>query len=205
MPKQQRKLLGRYIVADPAICHGKPTFIGTRVMVWQVLEMVSEGMDWDDIVRDWRNSVPKEAIAEAIDLAKKAFVDHATEYLDCRDFHFLAIFINRNLAFLALPERHRYVRGLMYWVGFKQTGVPYARAVRVQGVTHYPFSKMLKLAFDAISSFSFFPLRLATGIGFLASAAALLVVLWALYLKVFTDRTIHGWTSQILVMLFLKD
>ena len=72
--------MGRYIVADPAICHGKPTFIGTRVMVWQVLEMVSEGMDWDDIVRDWRNSVPKEAIAEAIELAKKAFVDHATEY-----------------------------------------------------------------------------------------------------------------------------
>lgn len=75
-----RTLLGRYIVADPDICHGKPTFIGSRVMVWQVLEMVSEGMDWDDIVRDWHDSVPKEAIAEAIEFARTTFVDRATRF-----------------------------------------------------------------------------------------------------------------------------
>ena len=80
MPKQKKKLLGRYIVADPAICHGKPTFIGTRVMVWQVLEMVSEGMDWDEISHQWHGNVCKEAIAEAIELALQAFVDHATKY-----------------------------------------------------------------------------------------------------------------------------
>jgi uncharacterized protein (DUF433 family) len=80
MPKKTKKLLGRYVVADPAICHGKPTFIGTRVMVWQVLEMVSEGMDWNDISYQWHGTVSKEAIAEAIALAQQAFVDHATEY-----------------------------------------------------------------------------------------------------------------------------
>ena len=51
MPKKQRKLLGRFIVADPKICHGKATFIGTRIMVWQILEQVSEGIDWDEITR----------------------------------------------------------------------------------------------------------------------------------------------------------
>jgi uncharacterized protein (DUF433 family) len=77
---RKRTLLGEYIVADPDICHGKPTFIGTRVMVWQVLEMVSEGMAWDEISHQWHDKVSKEAIAEAIELAQRAFVDHATKY-----------------------------------------------------------------------------------------------------------------------------
>ena len=67
MAKNSRKQLGRYIVADPKICHGKPTFIGTRIMVWQVIEQVSEGMAWDEIVADLRGSVTKDAIAEAIE------------------------------------------------------------------------------------------------------------------------------------------
>jgi uncharacterized protein (DUF433 family) len=77
---RKRTLLGEYIVADPKICHGKPTFIGTRIMVWQVLEMVSEDMDWDEISRQWHGKVGKEAIAEAIELAQRAFGDHATKY-----------------------------------------------------------------------------------------------------------------------------
>ena len=60
------QLLGRYIVADPEICHGKPTFRGTRIMVWQVLEMVAEGMAWETIVEEWGSSITKEAIAEAV-------------------------------------------------------------------------------------------------------------------------------------------
>jgi len=71
MPRKQRKLLGRYIVADPAICHGKPTFIGTRVMVWQVLEMVAEGVSWDAIMAQWPGSFTKEAIAEAVGLVER--------------------------------------------------------------------------------------------------------------------------------------
>lgn len=73
------KQLGRYIVADPEICHGKPTFIGTRIMVWQVLEQVAKGKDWDTIVFSWRGSVSKDAIAEAIELAKEVFVQHSRE------------------------------------------------------------------------------------------------------------------------------
>lgn len=74
------KFIGRYIVADPEICHGKPTFRGTRIMVDQILEQVAEGMAWEAIVEDWRGSVTKDAIAEAVRLAGKAFADHAEEY-----------------------------------------------------------------------------------------------------------------------------
>jgi uncharacterized protein (DUF433 family) len=72
-----RKLLGRYIVTDPQICHGQPTFRGTRIMVAQVLEQVASGMAWDAIVEEWRGSVSTEAIAEAVRLAMQAFIDHA--------------------------------------------------------------------------------------------------------------------------------
>jgi len=74
------KLLGRYIVADPRICHGKPTFRGTRIMVWQVLEMVANGMAWETIVEEWGGSITEDAIAEAVRLAGQAFLEHADEY-----------------------------------------------------------------------------------------------------------------------------
>jgi uncharacterized protein (DUF433 family) len=76
----QPRLIGRYVVTDPAICHGKPTFRGTRVLVSHVLEQVAEGMSWDAIVSEWRGSINKEAIAEAVRLANRAFLDHANEY-----------------------------------------------------------------------------------------------------------------------------
>ena len=76
----KRKELGMYIVADPDICHGTPTFKGTRIMVWVILEELAEGKSWDDIVANWRGDVTKEGIAEAVRLAGKAFEDHATEY-----------------------------------------------------------------------------------------------------------------------------
>ena len=66
MPGKRRKLLGRYIVADPEICHGKPTFIGTRIMVAQVLKQVAKGMPWDAIMAEWRGAITKDAIAEAL-------------------------------------------------------------------------------------------------------------------------------------------
>ncbi len=74
------RMIGRYIVTDPEICHGKPTFRGTRIMVVHVLEQIAEGMAWESIIAEWRNSINKEAIAEAVRLAGQAFLDHAPEY-----------------------------------------------------------------------------------------------------------------------------
>ena len=62
------KMIGQHIITDPGICHGTPTFRGTRIMVWQVLEMVGWGMSWDQIVEQCHGSISKEAIAEAVAL-----------------------------------------------------------------------------------------------------------------------------------------
>lgn len=73
-------LSGRYIVTDPKICHGKPTFRGTRIMVFQVLEMVAAGMAWEVIIDECHNDITAEAISEAITLANKLFANHVHEY-----------------------------------------------------------------------------------------------------------------------------
>src|SRR5262249_44597944 len=70
-----RKRLGRYVVVDSAICHGQPTFRGTRVLVADVLEQVAQGMAWETIEEWWRGAVSRPAIAEAIRLAGKALVE----------------------------------------------------------------------------------------------------------------------------------
>ncbi len=77
---RKRSMLGRYIVADAAICHGKPTFRGTRIMVWQVLEMVGEGMAWESIVDEFGGSITKDAVGEAVKLASSSFIKHAHEH-----------------------------------------------------------------------------------------------------------------------------
>ena len=75
----EKRPLGRFIVVDPAICHGAPTFLGTRILVSDVLEQVASGMAWEAIVDEWRGVIPKEAIAEAVRLAREALVTHASE------------------------------------------------------------------------------------------------------------------------------
>lgn len=76
----KRKIVGRYIVVDPDICHGQMTFRGTRIMVWQVLEQVANGMAWETIVEEWQGKISKEAIGEAVRLASQSFIEHADEY-----------------------------------------------------------------------------------------------------------------------------
>jgi uncharacterized protein (DUF433 family) len=75
-----QKLYGRHIVSDPEICHGKPTFRGTRILVADVLEQVAEGIARETIVEEWRGSVSQEAITEALTLSRQAFLEHAEEY-----------------------------------------------------------------------------------------------------------------------------
>ena len=76
-----KKNLGRYIVADSDICHGKPTFKGTRILVEQVLGQVAKGLSWNVIVSQWRGDVSIDAIAEAVDLARRSFARETTEAL----------------------------------------------------------------------------------------------------------------------------
>lgn len=101
-----------------------------------------------------------------------------------------------------LREKDRFVRGLVSWVGFNQTGVTYHREARQAGVTKYPLRKMIKFAFDGITSFSTAPLKLATWTGYLAALAAVLYLI-----SVFVQRalgiTVEGWATIMVAMLFL--
>lgn len=69
------------IVSDPRICHGQPTFAGTRILVADVLEQVASGLAWETIVADWRGSISKDAIAEAVRLSSQALLDHSGQYV----------------------------------------------------------------------------------------------------------------------------
>ncbi len=74
------KIIGRYIVSDPNICHGQPTFRGTRIFVSDVLEQVADGMAWEHIIEEWHNSITPEAITEAVQLASKALLEHIDDF-----------------------------------------------------------------------------------------------------------------------------
>jgi uncharacterized protein (DUF433 family) len=76
-----RRMIGRFIVADPAICHGQPSFRGTRILVADVLEQVAAGIAWETIVEEWRGDVSSDAISEAVRLASQAFRDHSGQYV----------------------------------------------------------------------------------------------------------------------------
>lgn len=76
----------------------------------------------------------------------------------------------------SMRERHRFLRGMSAWVGFKQIGVPYKRAARFSGTTKYPFKKMLRLALNAITGFSYFPLQVATYLGFIAAGISIIAI-----------------------------
>jgi len=106
-------------------------------------------------------------------------------------------------ALRTIRERHRFVRGLSLWVGFRQTSVSFVREARYAGKTKYPLQKMLRFAFDGISSFSLVPLQLATYLGLGAAIVGFCAMLYALGVKLFTDHAVPGWASLIVVTLFL--
>lgn len=103
-----------------------------------------------------------------------------------------------------LTEKSRYVRGLVSWVGYKQIAVEYVREERFAGETKYPLKKMIKLASDAIMSFSYKPLKIAGFIGILLSMVSFLYLLVIIWQKVFTNTTVPGWASILAVMLFFN-
>ncbi|UOQ45822.1 glycosyltransferase family 2 protein [Halobacillus salinarum] len=100
-----------------------------------------------------------------------------------------------------LHERNRFVRGLVSWVGFRQTSVEYERDERLLGESKYPLKKMLKLSLDGITSFSYKPLKLATYAGVFLSLAGFIYMLAVIYLKLFTSQTVVGWSSVIVIQL----
>lgn len=107
-------------------------------------------------------------------------------------------------ALKSVNERNRYVRGIISWLGFRHTGVQFVREKRFAGETKYPFRKMVRFAFDAIASFSYKPLKLASYSGVTISFLSFLYLLVVLYQRLFTGSTIAGWASILAVSLFFN-
>lgn len=106
-------------------------------------------------------------------------------------------------ALKTMREKHRFMRGMSIWVGFKQTGVQYVRAERFAGVTKYPLKKMLKFALDGITSFSYLPLQLATYVGFVSAAVAVLGILATIILRLTGSHAFYGQATTLVAVLFL--
>lgn len=102
-----------------------------------------------------------------------------------------------------MRERHRFLRGMSVWVGFKQTGVEYKRAARFAGETKYPFKKMLKFATDAITSFSYFPLQLAMYLGFFAAGISILAIPVVIILRASGSQAFFGQATTLISVLLL--
>lgn len=120
--------------------------------------------------------------------------------LDAGDFRLMTRRVLE--AFLAMPEQHRFVRGMVSWTGFKQVPLDYDRAERVAGVTKYPLRKLMRLAFDAITGFSIRPLRIANYLSVLLAFCAFATLGYVFY-SWWVGTAIPGWTSVMTVVLLL--
>lgn len=102
-----------------------------------------------------------------------------------------------------MPEQQKFLRGQIAWAGFRQTFIEYDRDPRLAGKTGYTYRKMIRLALDGITGFSNWPLKLASVSGFIVSGITFLIALYALYARFVTRDYVPGWTSLILVVLFI--
>jgi len=122
--------------------------------------------------------------------------------LDAGDFRLMSRPVV--LALRSLRERHRFVRGMVAWIGFRQTRVYYERPARFAGETKYPLRKMVRFAVDGITSFSIIPVRLATYLGVFTGILAVLIGVWAVVQKLRGAPTVEGWTT-IMILIALSS
>ncbi|MBN2053888.1 glycosyltransferase family 2 protein [bacterium] len=130
-----------------------------------------------------------------------AFVSDVEIPLDSGDF----CVMDRRIVDLlnSMPERNRFVRGIRSWAGFNQIGMAYERDKRMAGEPKYTMTKLFKLAFDGIISFSKLPLRVASILGFIVSGFSFVYAFLTLLQKLFTDSTVPGYTTTVILISFL--
>ncbi len=103
----------------------------------------------------------------------------------------------------SMREKHRFLRGMSSWVGFRSIGVPYKRAARFAGTTKYPFKKMVKLALTAITSFSYMPLQIAMWLGFISAAISIIAIPVVIILRLVGSQFFFGQATTLIAVLFL--
>jgi glycosyltransferase involved in cell wall biosynthesis len=102
-----------------------------------------------------------------------------------------------------MRERHRFLRGMSVWVGFKQAGITYKRASRYSGVTKYPMKKMIRFASDAITSFSYFPLQVAMYLGFVSASLSIIAIPVVIVMRIVGSHAFLGQATTLIAVLFL--
>ncbi len=103
----------------------------------------------------------------------------------------------------SMREKHRFLRGMSSWIGFKQVGVEYKRAARFAGETKYPFKKMLQLALNAVTGFSYFPLQVASYFGFASAGLAIVAIPVVAVLRMTGSQFFEGQATTLIAVLFL--
>lgn len=121
--------------------------------------------------------------------------------VDVGDFRLIDQVIVKHLR--NMPEKSKYIRGQISWIGYKQTFVEYHRDARLYGKTNYPLKKMIRLALDGITAFSDKPLKMASAIGIISAIISLLAIIYALLSHFIFDSAVSGWTSLIISVLFI--
>jgi polyisoprenyl-phosphate glycosyltransferase len=122
--------------------------------------------------------------------------------LDSGDFSFIS---RRVVDVLNLmPEESRYIRGMRSWIGFEQIGVPYERAERAAGESKYPFSALLKLAYNGIFNFSEFPIKLIKKIGYASVSVSILYFFYSLYRQLMFGDVPRGFMATIFIIIFFS-
>ncbi len=168
-------------------------------VVSEMLERFREGFDVVYGVRKVRHqeSIFKRATAAMFYRLLRSLVGVPIP-VDTGDFRLMSRRVVLTLR--ALRETNRFVRGMVAWVGFKQTAVYYERAGRFAGETHYPLRKMIRFAMDGITSFSIVPLRIATWLGVMAGVAAIFVAAWAIWVRLFNAAAVPGWATIMIAV-----
>ncbi len=186
---------GDAVVLIDADLQDPPELIAEFVKKWQ------EGCDVVYAVRRSRAGETwfKKITARAFYRILQSLIDIDIP-LDTGDFRLMSRRVVESLN--AMPERHRFVRGLVAWVGFKQVGIEYERLERFAGETKYPLKKMVRFALDGITAFSFKPLQLASVLGMYAALIGFVGIMASILVKLF-GVTVQGWSSMMVVVLFL--
>jgi len=169
-------------------------------VVRQMLAKWREGFDVVFGVRSERHGETafKKLTAALYYRLLRALLGGADIPIDAGDFRLMSRAVVLTLR--ALREQHRFVRGLVWWVGFRQTAVRYERPARFAGETKFPLRKMLRFAVDGITSFSTIPLRMAIWFGILAGLIAMGGGVWALREKLYGTGVVKGWTTIMILV-----
>jgi glycosyltransferase involved in cell wall biosynthesis len=171
-----------------------------------ILEFLAKWLDGYDVVYGVRTERDGESAFKLWSArAFYRFIRHLSDTRIPRDTGDFRLIDRRVVdALVSMPERDRFVRGMVSWLGFSQVAVPYHRASRAAGVTKFSLFKMIRFALDGIFSFSILPLRLATYTGFAASGIAILGIIIVLLDQFFSvPGLVKGWSSTVIIVLFI--